>query len=274
MQVHRKTLLFTIAMILVLFMTSPAKPEQQSMSIPADQPLPVLNVYCDVQLVPVVEDFAIKMRQQNIIDLHLSSDTSDNLLIYLQDKPELADIILTEGKDSILLGNKLGILSANDVISIASDRLVAVAAKGRDISSPVSYISKVKKGRIVIADPNKNIVGLHADQALKRIGLGKAVDGKLRHTKNDQLAAIEVEKGNADIAIVYQSTMFQNTAVYSIMTMPKNSYLPIIYFGSPLSHLVGAKKNVAKAILSKLAGPESKDIWMKYGFSPPPKNTP
>lgn len=263
-----------LSIILFIILFSSQVLADENMSVIPQRPLPVLNLYCDFRLFDLLDEFADGLREKKVVDIHISSGRSEQILDELKNDPQKADIVILQSKEAIMVGNKLGLLEPKEVISIASDRLVVIAHKGKDIASPISFIEKVEKGRIVIADPKTNFSGLHADQALKRVGLGQKVDGKLRHMKTDEQAVLEVAKGNADITIVYLSSSYKNKYVKSILTMPKNSYFPIVYFAVPLKHLDKNKKMAAKAILTKLASMENRDLWMKYGFSPPPKNMP
>jgi molybdate transport system substrate-binding protein len=136
----------------------------------------------------------------------------------------------------------------------------------------LNVLYDLKPGRIVIADPEATLSGVHAKQAMTRIGVWQKISFKVRFCANQQAAAQELLDSGADAAVLYLSTVVQTPGIEASMTFPKDSYLSIVYFGAPLKASPHAKR--AYDFMVRLAGPASGPIWMDNGFNPPPAGMP
>lgn len=267
----RKWMPLMVAVLFLFCLTSAAVAEQTG-EINIKPPLPVLTVFCQKRLLPVVQRVADDLRRRGVIDTRLKVDRVENLLDGLKKNPLAADVLIVEGKESVTVAVRSGLILEEDVVTLASDRLVLAAEERHKGKDPVKLLNSASPGRILLCDPDKSFAGLHSFEALKRTGLASKVSGKILRVDDTSRAVSSLALGKADAAVVYLSDVIQQPGVTSIMTFPKHSYFAILYFGAPIAS--GSNSKNAKAFLLTLASQQSAEAWIAGGFSPAPKGMP
>ena len=151
-------------------------------------------------------------------------------------------------------------LLGNDLVLIvpASNTTKITIAPGFDIASLLGA-----KGRIATGDPAHVPVGIYAEQALKKLGVWEKVADRLARTDNVRSALLLVERGEAPAGIVYGTDAAVSKAVAIAGTFPANSHDPITY---PFAVTKAGDTPAARALLTFLAGPEARAVFVKYGF--------
>jgi molybdate transport system substrate-binding protein len=118
-------------------------------------------------------------------------------------------------------------------------------------------------GRVATGDPAHVPVGIYAEQALKRLGIWGAVSPRLARTDDVRSALLLVERGEAPAGIVYATDAAVSKAVMVAGTFPANSHDPVSY---PFAVTQSGDTPDARALMTFLAGPQAREIFVKRGF--------
>ena len=261
-------------MLLVVFATwfgllvgSPVYAED--LSLPAPKGIPVIQILCESRLVPVVEDIAGHLRAEGKVDVRITPGTTTSLLKRLAKEAETTDAILFEGQEALKLLIKSSIVEAKKALPLASDQLVLAVRSGSDAAKdPMNTLRDPANKNLVMCRVDDTLCGIHAQAALKKLGIWEDVSRKAKWVGSSHEAVREVAEGRADIAIAYRSELAAFQFMQAGFTFPSRSYLPLVYFGAPLSH--APNKISAQSFLRFLTSQESASVWTRRGFQPPP----
>lgn len=244
----------------------------EPLSSPAGGLMPRLEALVASPLVSVVEEVAADLRRAGALDVHIETGSTEYLLTRLGRSTAGADLILLESREAVALLLRSGLAQAPDFVTQASDRLaVAVREEDRD-RAPFPFLAEISPGRILIANPDTTMSGLHAKQSLTRVGFWEKISFKVRHAPDDAAIVRELRQTTADAAVMYLSAVTQSPGLVSILTLPKDSHFAILYFGAPLQ--TSPRQELARDFLRRLASPLSRDAWMRGGFHPAPDALP
>ncbi len=185
------------------------------------------------------------------------------------------DLMLSIGKENWKFAVEKGFAHSADGVSLATNQILLAIKKRKDLpGNPLDYIKKHQPENIALADPEKRIAGVHAQEALLRVGLWHRNEEKKQGKpfKNRRAAMNALVAGEAEFAAVYRSDLFADERLGMIFMLPKASHFSIVYYGIPLSGT--AKRDAVRLFLLELYGPESAIFWKKSGFLPPPVDGP
>jgi molybdate transport system substrate-binding protein len=118
-------------------------------------------------------------------------------------------------------------------------------------------------GRIATGDPAHVPVGIYAEQTLKKMNLWQAVAPRLARTDDVRAALLLVERGEAPAGIVYATDAAASKGVMIAGTFPPDSHDPISY---PFAVTKAGDTPEARALLSFIAGPEARAVFVQRGF--------
>jgi molybdate transport system substrate-binding protein len=118
-------------------------------------------------------------------------------------------------------------------------------------------------GRIATGDPAHVPVGVYAEQALKKLGMWDAVQPRLARTDDVRAALLLVERGEAPAGIVYATDAAVSKGVMVAGVFPANSHDPVSY---PFAVITAGDTPEARALMTFLAGPDARAIFVKRGF--------
>lgn len=118
-------------------------------------------------------------------------------------------------------------------------------------------------GRLAVGDPAHVPVGIYAEQALKKLGMWDAVVPRLARTEDVRAALRFVELGEAPAGIVYSTDAAVSKGVSIAGVFPDNTHDPVTY---PFAVVKTGDNPEARALMSFLAGPEARDVFVRRGF--------
>jgi molybdate transport system substrate-binding protein len=151
-----------------------------------------------------------------------------------------------------LLGNDL-------VLVVASDKPIHVTInKSFDLMAVLGA-----NGRLATGDPAHVPVGLYAEQALKALGSWDKVEPRLARTEDVRGALLLVERGEAPAGVVYATDAAVSKAVMIAGVFPADSHDPVSY---PFAVTKAGDTAEARALLTFLAGPKAREVFVKRGF--------
>jgi molybdate transport system substrate-binding protein len=119
------------------------------------------------------------------------------------------------------------------------------------------------KGRLATGDPAHVPVGIYAEQALKKLGVWDVVAPRLARTDDVRSALLLVERGEAPAGIVYGTDAAASKGVVVAGMFPADSHDPVSY---PFAVTRSGDTPEARALLSFLAGPQAREVFVRNGF--------
>jgi molybdate transport system substrate-binding protein len=160
--------------------------------------------------------------------------------------------LIAAGTRKSLLGNEL-------VLVVASDNPAHVTInKGFELTSLLGA-----NGRLATGDPAHVPVGIYAEQALKKLGMWDSISPRLARTEDVRAALLLVERGEAPAGIVYATDAAASKVVMIAGAFPADSHDPVSY---PFAITKSGDTAEARALLSFLAGPSARAIFVQRGF--------
>jgi molybdate transport system substrate-binding protein len=118
-------------------------------------------------------------------------------------------------------------------------------------------------GRLAVGDPTHVPVGIYAEQALKKLSLWENVEPRLARTDDVRSGLLLVERGEAPAGIVYATDAAVSKGVMVAGSFPAGSHDPIAY---PFALTKAGDTVEARALLTFLAGPQARAVFVQRGF--------
>lgn len=153
-------------------------------------------------------------------------------------------------------------LRAGTRVDVLTNRLVLVTRAG----GPVRSLAGLGDGKLSLADPAAVPAGKYARAALRSLGQWRAVEAKVVPAENVRAALALVERGEAELAIVYATDAIASGAVEVLETFPASSHPPIRY---PAAVLAGSRHADAAGFLAFLRSDRARTIFARHGFGLP-----
>jgi len=179
-----------------------------------------------------------------------------------------ADIFASADLDWMNYGSQKKVIKDDSRVNLLGNKLVLIAPKDTKIGNVTigqgfDLAKLAGDGRIATGDVKSVPVGKYAKAALEKLGAWNAAEPKFAMTESVRAALALVSRGEAPLGIVYETDAKVDPGVKIVGAFPADSHEPITY---PVAATVNAKPEAA-AYLAFLRGPQSKDIFEKYGFT-------
>ena len=177
------------------------------------------------------------------------------------------DVILSAGlapinflDDRNLLNDRRYNVLTNDLVLVARPDIGSRIQNLKDLQS--SVISK-----IAVADPDTAPAGVYAVQALNNANLRENLSSKIVAGENVRIALTYVERGNADVGIVYRTDAKLAEDLSILDIIPLEAYDQVLYVAATTK----AARNIGEAMnfCEFLLGEEARAIFTDHGFSFP-----
>jgi molybdate transport system substrate-binding protein len=152
-----------------------------------------------------------------------------------------------------------GLLREGTRRDLLANRLVLIRATGGEVRG----LEELGEGRLALADPRAVPAGRYARAALESLGQWQQVAPKVVPAENVRAALALVERGEAELGIVYATDARASGGVEVIATVPESSHPPIRY---PVAVLTASKHPDAAAFAEFLASAEASAIFQRHGF--------
>lgn len=148
---------------------------------------------------------------------------------------------------------------------VRNELVIATAANSPKISS-FADLTRPDVRHIAMAEPASVPAGNYARQTLMHLGLWERLEPKLVFTGDVRQALIDVETGNAEAGLVYDTEVRLSSKLRVAAWAPADSHSPIVY---PAAAIRGPRTGAARAFLDFLSGPEAQAIFARHGFRSP-----
>ena len=154
---------------------------------------------------------------------------------------------------------------ADAAIEIASNRLVAIAARGSGLRLP-EHLGRAGT-KVVLAAPEVP-AGAYARQALDRLSLRREVEANLVSEEDNVRAVVQkVSLGEADAGLVYATDVrAADPGSVTLIELPGAESIRATYVAAALRGARDLQR--ARAFVERLRGPEVQAIFAELGFGP------
>jgi len=220
-----------------------------------------VTVFAAASLADAVEEIGRAYERDSgsrvVVNVGASSDLARQILAGAG-----ADLFFSADRAQMDVVEKAGLVRASDRVELLSNVLVVVvpADAPTRVSSPADL---ALLRRIALADPEAVPAGVYARSYLESIGLWPALKDRVIPTLNVRAALAAVESGNADAGLVYRTDAALSRRVRVAFTVTRERGPRIVYVLAPLA---ASRKPAALELARRLAGPEARTIFERYGF--------
>ena len=176
-----------------------------------------------------------------------------------------ADIFVSaSSKQMDRLASK-GLVQPGSRIDLLGNEIALIVPKGSKLGlKGFSDLPRAK--RISIGDPGFVPAGRYARQTLQKLGLMDALSSKMVYGEDVRQVLEYVARGEVDAGIVFVTDAeILPGAVEIVAKAPKGSHSPIVYPAAIMKD--STHREIAKAFVAFLSGPDGKRLFGKYGFS-------
>lgn len=150
--------------------------------------------------------------------------------------------------------------------NLAGNELVIVTLMDSPKVSNFDDLARADIKHIAMAEPDSVPAGKYARETLVHLGLWGRLQPKLVFTGDVRQALIDVETGNAEAGLVYDTEVRLSGKLRIAAFAPAGSHSPILY---PAAAIRGSRSEAARAFLDFLAGPEAQGVFARHGFRLP-----
>ena len=153
-------------------------------------------------------------------------------------------------------------------INLLGNRLVMIAPVGSalkvDLKPGIDLAGLLSGGLLATGDPDHVPAGKYARAALEKLGMWKAIEGRIARADSVRAALALVERAECPLGIVYATDAAASPKVKVVGVFPEDSHPPIVY---PAALVKGKDTPAARSLLEFLKSPAAKPIFEKHGFT-------
>lgn len=238
-----------------------------SHAVDADKP--AITVFAAASLTNALQQLGDAFTQETAIPVRFSFAASSALARQIENGAP-ADVFFSadlEWMDYLQSRNLLQPQTRRDILG---NRLVLIAPVDSRIKLKIAphfaLGAAIGKGHLATGDPEGVPAGRYAREALTTLGVWAEVADRLVRADSVRSALAFVDRGEAQLGIVYETDALVDKGVRVVDVFPDNSHLPIIY---PIALTRAAKPDAARFV-AYIQGPAGAATFKSYGFSPPP----
>jgi len=153
-------------------------------------------------------------------------------------------------------------------VVLTRNRLVVVAplasAATLALTDTSSWFAALDGRALAMADPAYVPAGRYAKQALEANSVWPSVKPKILGTENVRLALVAVERGEANLGVVYATDAAISQKVRTLTEIPTEDHAPITY---PMAVVKGHDNESVRLLMAYLTSETAKSVLRAHGFS-------
>ena len=233
----------------------------------ADSEKPSIVVFAAASLTNVLQELGDDFAKETSQPVKFSFAASSVLARQIENGAP-ADILFSadlEWMDYLQTRKLIQIGSRHDVLG---NRLVLVAPADSKIELKIApnfpLAKSLGKSRLATGDPESVPIGKYAREALTKLGVWSAIEDRLVRAESVRSALAFVDRGEAELGIVYETDALIDKKVRVVDVFPENTHSPITY---PIALTSVAKADAVK-FSDYVRGPNGDAAFKKYGFLP------
>ncbi len=167
------------------------------------------------------------------------------------------------------------LIAADGRVDLLGNSIVLVVPKGSgltaDLADPGSLAAALGDERLAMGDPDHVPAGRYGKAALESLGSWASVEDQVARAKDVRAALALVERGEAAAGIVYGTDAAISDKVDVAATFPASSHPEIVY---PVMLVAEQDSEAARRFYAFLAGPDAREVFVRYGFTINPTAAP
>lgn len=240
--------------------------EAQINTAHAQRDIPAIAAASDLQF--ALEDIAARFRADSQKELRLSFGSSGNYFRQIEQGAPF-QLFMSADEDFVFRLQQAGRAEDRGVL-YATGRIVLFAPKGSPLivdqrmAGLKTELAASRIGRFAIANPEHAPYGRAAEQALRKLGLWEALQGRLVLGENVSQAAQFATSGSAQGGIFAYSLALSPhvSKLGSYVLLPEDLHQPL----RQRMVLVKGAGETARAFYAYLQQPAARKIFEQYGF--------
>ena len=177
------------------------------------------------------------------------------------------DVILSAGVTPIEFLASRGLLTQQRYNVLINELVVVVPSDIQDLIKKPADLLANEISRIAIADPDTAPAGIYAIQALDNLKLNQELSSKIVTGENVRIALTYVERGNAEVGIVYRTDAILAESLSVLDIIPLDAYDQVLYVAAinKSARNPGGSVKFCQFLLTDKA----RTIFSDHGFSFP-----
>lgn len=250
-------------LILTLFVSFPFSVSQASSTVQT----PEIKVFAAASLTNAINELAEVYSKKEGFRVIPSFAASSTLAKQIENGAP-ANVFLSADLQwmDYLDGRKM--LADGSRFNLLGNRLVLIAPEGglerAEIKPGLDLSIYLRGGRLATGDPDHVPVGKYAKAALEKLNMWSHVSDKLARASDVRSALTWVEKGEANLGIVYSTDAAGSKKVRIAAFFPEDSHPPITY---PAAIVKTGDSPSARRFLDFLKSDEARAVFGKFGFT-------
>ncbi|PZC47173.1 MAG: molybdate transport system substrate-binding protein [Chloroflexi bacterium] len=177
------------------------------------------------------------------------------------------DVILSAGVAPIEFLETRGLLTQQRYNILTNELVVVAPSDIQDRIKKLEDLLAKEISRIAIADPDTAPAGIYSIQALSNLKLNQKLSSKIVTGENVRIALTYVERGNAEVGIVYRTDAMLAESLSVLDIIPLDAYDQVLYVAAinKSARNPGGSVDFCEFLLTDKA----RTIFSDHGFSFP-----
>jgi molybdate transport system substrate-binding protein len=225
-----------------------------------------ITVFAAASLTNALQDLGDGFTKETSIPVRFSFAASSALARQIENGAP-ADIFFSADLEWMDYLQSRNLIQRDTRRDVLGNRLVLIAPSDSPVKLKIephfALAAALGKGRLATGDPDSVPVGRYAREALTTLGVWSGVEDHLVRADSVRSALAFVDRGEAQLGIVYETDALIDKRVRVVDVFPASSHLPIKY---PAALTTGAKGDAAK-FLAYIRGPAGELAFKSYGFT-------
>ena len=226
-----------------------------------------ITVFAAASLTNALQDLGDAFTKETSIPVRFSFAASSALARQIENGAP-ADVFFSADLEWMDYLQSRNLIQRDTRRDILGNRLVLIAPSDSRIKLKIAphfaLATTLDKGRLATGDPDSVPVGRYAREALTTLGVWNDVAARLVRADSVRSALAFVDRGEAQLGIVYETDALIDKQVRVVDVFPADSHLPIIY---PIALTRAAKADAARFV-EYIRGPAGQLAFKSYGFVP------
>jgi len=226
-----------------------------------------ITVFAAASLTNALQDLGDAFTKETSIPVRFSFAASSALARQIENGAP-ADVFFSADLEWMDYLQSRNLIQRDTRRDILVNRLVLIAPSDSRIKLKIephfALAAALDRGRLATGDPDSVPVGRYAREALTTLGVWNDVAPRLVRADSVRSALAFVDRGEAQLGIVYETDALIDKQVRVVDVFPADSHLPIIY---PIA-LTRAAKTDAARFVEYIRGPAGQLAFKSYGFVP------
>lgn len=176
------------------------------------------------------------------------------------------DVFLSAAEEPVARLISRGLVAAESVRYVASNRLVLIAPARSALNAPTGWagLGEATVRSVAIGNPEHVPAGMYARHVLDSLGVWESLLPKIVTTEDVRQALHYVRIGAVDAGLVYATDAASSPEVQVIAEAPAGSHAPILY---PVARIEASRHpSEVDAFVEYLFTDEVRKIFARHGF--------